>query len=454
MNLLKLYRDTICNNCTDNRYDQYNVLFWRNKLFASTIQVLLPLCMIAMLPSLLFIFSKELYILGWVDLSALLCMLGVGFFPGLTVITRKIIFITCVYLFSFLLLYFLGLKGRGLLYLLTACVFSLLIFSSAKFYWPAWINTIICGVYIFLGWKEQIPTLKNETATVTEMIVICSNLVFLSFLLVAMIPRLFDSLQSAIQKEIEWKRKLEKERKILDNTLTELKQKNEDLEQFSYIASHDLQEPLRMISNFLKLLEQKYQDGLDEKARKYIHFAVDGARRMNQIILDLLDYSRAGRITGKLEEVDMHLLINEVIQLFQKELANRKGSLTFEKLPTLTTHRNLVFRILQNLVGNALKYSRAEVSPSLHLSCSETASHWIFSLSDNGIGIEKEYFDDIFILFHRLHNREAYSGTGIGLSITKKMVEQLGGAIWVDSQINVGSTFFFSVLKQQIKYYS
>ena len=235
----------------------------------------------------------------------------------------------------------------------------------------------------------------------------------------------------------------------LQKKAKELAISNAELEQFAYVASHDLQEPLRMVTSFLAMLEKKYAHVLDEKGKKYIGFAVDGAKRMRQIILDLLDFSRVGIIEDKMEDVDLNDIIEEIKLLFKKQTGERGAFIHSEILPVIPAHKTPLRRIFQNLVSNALKYRRKEVAPQIHISVEEQKDQWQFSIADNGIGIEEEYFDKIFIIFQRLHNKDEFSGTGMGLAITKKIIESEGGKIWVSSEEGKGSIFYFTLLKHQ-----
>ena len=450
MNIWTKYKTIIRRNCTFAGVTDRQVIYWRNDLFATLIIYLLPLSVIALVPSLWWIVKTKQYVIGVVDIITIGCMLLIGFVPGLQISIRKIIFITCIYVFSFALLYYVGPKSSAMLYLLTACIFSVVIFSSNYLFWPAWINTFICALYGILHALYLLPQLPGGHIMLGEWVAISTNLIFLSFLCVATIPRLFSSLQTTINREVNWQQELTKEKKALDDTLLVLNQKNNELEQFAFIASHDLQEPLRMIGSFLTLLEKKYGDKLDDKAKQYIYFAVDGSKRMHRIILDLLDYSRVGRLAELPEKVDLNKIFAEVSNLFSKEIKLKGALLVADPLPVLQTHRSLVYQVFQNLIGNALKYSNTSEQPKIHISCRDLITHWEFSCSDNGIGIEQEYFDKIFIIFQRLHNRESYSGSGVGLAIIKKIIEFLGGKVWVNSTPGNGSVFYFTILKQGV----
>jgi len=220
---------------------------------------------------------------------------------------------------------------------------------------------------------------------------------------------------------------------------------NEELEQFAYVASHDLQEPLRMVTSFLAQLEKKYSHVLDEKAHTYIHFAVDGATRMRQIILDLLEFSRVGKHEDKTSTFSLTEIVDEICALNRKVIQEKKAEVIYENLPEITSFKTPVFQILQNLIGNSLKYSKDNVQPVIKIKAKKHQDFCLISINDNGIGIEKEYFEKIFVIFQRLHNREDYSGTGMGLAIVKKIVDNLGGKVWLESVYGEGSTFYIEL---------
>ncbi|HVW95315.1 MAG TPA: PAS domain S-box protein [Mucilaginibacter sp.] len=222
---------------------------------------------------------------------------------------------------------------------------------------------------------------------------------------------------------------------------------NAELEQFAYVASHDLQEPLRMVSSFLTQIERKYENVLDEKGRRYINFAVDGAMRMRQIILDLLEFSKVGTLEDSAEDIDLNELINEILALYRKQIEESRAKVIFKKLPVLNFYKTPLRQVLINLISNSLKYRKEDTPLRIQISCTETDAQWQISVADNGIGIDPAYFDKIFIIFQRLHNRDAYSGVGMGLAISKKIIENLGGKIWVESSENNGSTFYFTIIK-------
>jgi PAS domain S-box-containing protein len=235
--------------------------------------------------------------------------------------------------------------------------------------------------------------------------------------------------------------------KTLQQHTLELERSNEELEQFAFVASHDLQEPLRMISSFMELLQRRYGNQLDTKAQQYIGFATEGAEKMKQIILDLLEYSRAGRPSAEKEKVDLNDLLSEFKVLRRKLISEKAASVIVRELPTINTYRAAVTQILHCLIDNALKYAKANMPPIVEIDATEKDTEWEFSIKDNGIGIDPQFFDKIFVIFQRLHNKDEYSGTGIGLSIAKRHVEFLGGRIWLTSTPGEGSIFYFTIPK-------
>lgn len=241
--------------------------------------------------------------------------------------------------------------------------------------------------------------------------------------------------------------KLNQLNESLQKHTKELAISNAELEQFAYVASHDLQEPLRMVTSFLTQLEKKYSDIIDDKGRQYIFFAVDGAKRMRQIILDLLDFSRVGRTENDLEKVDLNKVVNEVYGLYRRQIEELDATVGYNNLPQLATYKTPVRQVFQNLIGNSLKYHSTGKAPRIEITSKETSSMIEIAVKDNGIGIAEEYFEKIFIIFQRLHNREQYSGTGMGLAIAKKIVENMGGRIWVESVEGEGTTFHFTLQK-------
>ena len=231
----------------------------------------------------------------------------------------------------------------------------------------------------------------------------------------------------------------------LRKTVRELKRSNDELQQFAYVSSHDLQEPLRMVSSYTQLLAKRYQGRLDSDAHEFIAFAVDGCNRMQGLIQDLLAYSRVGTNGKELSEVSSENALQKALTNLRITIEQSGADVTHDSMPVVTTDETQLTLIFQNLVGNAIKY-RGAAPPRVHVSATRNGGNeWTFSVRDNGLGIDPQYFERIFILFQRLHGRDEFEGTGIGLAICKKILERLGGRIWVESQPEKGSTFYFAL---------
>jgi light-regulated signal transduction histidine kinase (bacteriophytochrome) len=220
---------------------------------------------------------------------------------------------------------------------------------------------------------------------------------------------------------------------------------NADLEQFAYVASHDLQEPLRMVSSYMQLFEKRYKGALDGQADKYIAYAVDGAKRMQALIAGLLEYSRIGRQEEPPAPVDTGVALEQALANLRSALDESKAVVTHEAMPRVIGNSAQITRVFQNLLGNAVKFRRPDQSPRIHVAARIRANDVLFSVRDNGIGIDPQYSDRVFVIFQRLHTRTEYPGTGIGLSVCKKVVERHGGRIWLESQPGAGTTFSFTL---------
>lgn len=258
--------------------------------------------------------------------------------------------------------------------------------------------------------------------------------------------RIVDELESSHSAHAQ----LSEQAEALDQQADELRRSNAELEQFAYVASHDLQEPLRKVASFCQLLEKRYGDQLDERGAEYIKFAVDGSKRMQVLINDLLTFSRVGRLNATETSVSLDAALDSALNNLSTAIEESGTDITRpDELPTVTGDPTLLAMLWQNLIGNAVKFQRPDQTPKIVIDCArqsiDDADQWLVTVSDNGIGIADEFVDKVFVIFQRLHGRDSYTGTGIGLALCKKIVEHHGGTIWIDTDYTGGTRFRFTV---------
>jgi light-regulated signal transduction histidine kinase (bacteriophytochrome) len=247
---------------------------------------------------------------------------------------------------------------------------------------------------------------------------------------------------SGILRDITERKNAER---LLESKNEELAQSNQELEQFAYVASHDLQEPLRMVSNYTQMIGKRYKDKLDESGQEFIEFAVDGAKRMQALIHDLLEFARVGTRGKAFKPTPIDSVVDDALANLTGAIEDTGAEVVVDDLPTLSVDSGQLTQVFQNLIGNALKFRHEGRTPAVRVSAERNGSGWVISVKDNGIGIDPKYHERIFQMFQRLHGREEYAGTGIGLALCKKIVERHGGRIGVDSVAGEGTTFSLSM---------
>ena len=306
---------------------------------------------------------------------------------------------------------------------------------------PAWKGTDALELLDQRG--LDIPFILVTGSLGEEMAVDCIKHGTTDYVLKDHLPRLPVAVRRALREKHLRDEKRHAEEELARN-LDELARSNRDLEQFAYVASHDLQEPLRMVATYTQLLGERYRGKLDEKADKYIVYAVDGALRMQALINDLLMYSRVGRQHGEPQRIPASTIVQRALQNLHAVLSETGAQVSCDELPELLVDPGPLVQVFQNLIGNAVKFHGPE-PPRIRIGAQEKEGQWVFSVTDNGIGIDPEYAETIFVIFKRLHSRGEYPGSGLGLAICKKIIEQMGGSIWVESQLGKGATFKFTL---------
>ncbi len=236
------------------------------------------------------------------------------------------------------------------------------------------------------------------------------------------------------------------EKAIVEKTNIKLTSSNKEMEQFAFIASHDMQEPLRTISNYIGLFQKQYKGKLDEDADRYLTSISGATFRMQSLIKDLLEYSKIGNEKNKVV-IDCNLILNDVLIDVNESIKESKAEIHSEQLPVITGYLSAIKSLFQNLISNAVKFRKKDVPPIINISAEIKQNEWFFTIKDNGIGIDKKYYDKIFVIFQRLHTKAEYAGTGIGLAHVKKIIELHGGKIWFESELGKGTAFYFTIPK-------
>jgi len=300
----------------------------------------------------------------------------------------------------------------------------------------------ICGSEASASWSEHMVRVRRQGHAVFEMTHRCLDGTAMPVVVSShLIEDVSGEVVLSISRDFTEHRRAEK---ALLDAVEELQRSNWDLEQFARVVSHDLQEPLRMVESYTQLLAQRYENQLDDKAQKYIHYAVDGAARMQRLINDLLTYSRVATQGQVPEAVDSGSVLDEALRNLSAVIDESGATVTNGQLPQVRADATQLLQVFQNMIANAIKF-RGKDSPEVYVVAREEDGEWLFSVKDNGIGIDAQYADRVFTIFQRLHTRDEYPGTGVGLAVCKRIVERHGGRIWFESEIGKGTTFFFTL---------
>ncbi|GEO19765.1 hypothetical protein CQA01_02990 [Cyclobacterium qasimii] len=404
--------------------------------------------MIALIPGLIMAYINNHTALFIFDSSAFLISAIAAFIPGIPLIIRKWAVFLIFYGTGASLIFFVGNFGPGLMYLLSVSVLMILFLPNKQAFVSFYLNLATCTLFSLLIYYKVIihlPSLPN--LELLHWVTVSANLIFLSGVFSFLIPKLFSRLENSLRDQYSLQQKLKKGTVKLKESLHEVESKNKELEHFTFVVSHDLQEPLRMISGFMGLLQKKYSAQLDEKANTYISYAVDGANRMRLLILDLSEYSRINKITDDPVLIAPEKILEDIKLTFQSEMFKKNAKITSGPLVKFLGYPSFFSLLIQNLISNSLKYSDPDRPPIIHFTMEEREKDYLFQIIDNGIGIDSNYFDKIFVLFQRLQNQYTGHGTGMGLAIVKKVTDILGGEIWVASEVGKGTVFTFTLPK-------
>jgi len=427
-----------------NKPDIEDLAYWRDKVFTNAIVFFLPVSLVALIPGVWVSLKEGLFLLAFVDVVTVLTFVLIAFYPGLRIAIRKVLAMSMLYLLAVILLLFLGSFGPGLLYLLTITVFTALIFPVSAAYKSIGLNVAICVVFAVIIHFKLLNSSLTQLYNAESWIAVSSNLICLNVVCVALLDMLVTGLQKTITQEANLQVQLKAESTKLAHLVETLKLKNNELEQFAFITSHDLQEPLRTITTVVTNLEQQNKGNLDELTTVYLGFLSQSAVRMRALITGLLEYSRLGK-DKQLDKVDCNAVLQECLADLRTCILENQATITSSPLPILLAYGLELKLLFQNLISNAIKFRQKNIPPQIRISAVPDNNSWVFSVADNGIGIEERFREKIFIIFHRLHPQTAYEGTGIGLAHCRKIVELHGGKIWVNANPEGGSIFRFTL---------
>lgn len=421
----------------------------KDNIFKYVLSILLPLSTVAFIPGIIYSFHVDLPFLGFADIFALTVLTILTLPIKMPLFVRKLVFLWIAYFIAIVAIWYVGLLGPGLILLLAACLFGVVFFPNEHAIYFAHLNLGILILFAILlyfdvfNWSDFII----REHIIEEWGAVCGNLILMSYLFAFLIPYVFKKLQNTIDEQNRLKEKLESKQTELEKALITLERKNQELEQFAYVASHDLQEPLRMVSSFMEKIDQKYADVLDEKGKTYLHFAVDGSKRMRKMIIDLLEYSRFQRSIQEAEWINLNEILKVEVETFQEEIESINATLIVDQMPSILAPKSAIIRLFQNLISNSIKYRKTDIPLLIEITCQEKENDYIFSVKDNGIGIDEKYQNKVFTIFQRLHREDEISGSGLGLAICKKVVTDLGGNIWFESNSVDGTNFLFNLPK-------
>lgn len=441
MNWINRYEKVLLNKLLPDSSSYSELEYLRIVIFLKCIIYLLPFAIIVLIPCYFYLIAlnqETMFLIDIITYFLLIFLIGP---VKINIEIKKIIFTLAMYHLSYQLLFRLDSVVYGVLYWFITNLGMILIYTKRTTIIVLTLN-IFFSLIIALLLKINDPVYNlNVKITSDEWIVIAINMFFLNTIITILMNHILISLQYKISSQIE-------SGKELANMVNLLQSKNEELEHMTYVASHDLQEPLRMVTSFLSQLDNKYKEQLDQRGKQYIHFAMNGAVKMREVMLEILAFSKIGMNDSQIESINLNELVEEVLWMNRKLIQENNSQIIIDQLPIMIGHKILLRTLFTNLISNAVKYkSNARIS-IIKLTCTIEENEFVFKVIDNGIGIPEEKKDQIFQLFNRGDlNKNQVQGSGIGLAICKKITLLMNGEISVTSVYNEGCTFIVRLPK-------
>lgn len=445
MNLWAKYVSVVYKNCLQAKTLEDGLLYWKDLLFSFTIIYFGPFCLFTLSMGIWMTVQSNNALLSIINILGSISLLVIAFAPGISVFIRKIIFITIYYALSFFLFVYFGNLGLVLLYLFVPSVLAMLIFHRGVMFWSLGITTVICLLILISIYSNYWNFEPVTELSLFYWIVFLSNLIYLNGIFAFMLPKLFNGLQNSVDKQKELSRQLDAERSSLVQSMNLVKRKNEEIELFAYNAANNMKSPIRLIQTYLRRIIEKYGGELDEKGRIFTNMAKEGIEKLRSNMIGLLIYSKLGKWTEDPELIDLNELIEDIWEEIKTKNKDHKASLVLDTLPQIYTYQSVIKIVLEQLINNTFIHGNEDKMCMVEIKTEKLNKHWQFSIKDNGRGIPQSSLERIFDVFHKLDNNPSGSGIGMGLTITRKIIEQMNGEIWVESELGKGSTFYFTI---------
>lgn len=443
--LIQTYHRTVKERCLNMAgVPKYSMAYWQNILFAQAMLFILPASVIATLPGITYNLFSQRYVLAILDGMSLCIVLAIGLLGKIQVSYRKLLLVVVTYFVGFYSMAYSNLMPVGILYFFGAGMLGILILPMRYAFLWSLINTAISLAY---GMAMYFNAGLHPKMGIMEWMYISLNLVFFSFLSSWLLPRLMAGIGGAFERQKKLANALRQEHRRVAEALQQVEGKSREIEEMVYFASHDLQDPLRMINGFVTKLKQHKEEQLDDKGKEYLNFALDGGLRMQHIVQNLLELSRSGQVKkSRREEVDLLRLVQNLEKILAEDISKSEATVEYYRLPKVQSHAQLLENVMQNLLTNAIKYRHPERKPHIAITAERKGENCQIAVADNGLGIALEKRERVFEAFYRIDSSgNDQRGTGIGLAIVKKSVEALGGKVWLQSEENKGSTFYFTI---------
>lgn len=445
MNWINHYESVMLKRVLPEKENFTTLAYLRILIFYKSHIYILPFAFLVLIPGIYYSIKTGENYVAIFDIITYITIVSLIFINRISITIKKLIFTVMMFHLSFQLFFRLDNITVGMLYWLISNISIALLYSKRTTLFFGVFNfilSVIIGLLIAFGNFHIISKSNDE---LTEWVVTSLNMQFLNIIISILIDYILIKLQHVIFIQNET-------HKNLENSVLLLQNKNDELEHMTYVASHDLQEPLRMVTSFLAQLDKKYKDQLDQRGKQYIHFAMDGANKMRDVMLEVLAFSKIGMNQSKQEEVNINELVDEVLWMNRKLIQENNSQLIIDQLPIIYGHRILLRTLFTNLISNAVKYkSHARIS-IIKVEYHEENDMHVFEITDNGIGIPAEKLEQIFLLFNRGdYKNNQVQGSGIGLTICKKIILLMKGNIHVESTLHEGSTFRLKFPKENVK---